>query len=423
MRSVRVQIALYGDLTYDSRVQKEARTLSEAGYQVSVACLGHNAAVTDLGPGIRVEVFPARSHALPGSPNPFLEAGGPRASGWAGRFGWLWDYVAGLRAWGRSLAETATTDADAWHLHDLTALAAVMPFLPPGLPVVYDSHELFVNSGTASRLPRPLSRLLQDYERRLVARTAGVVTVNDEIARVLERRYRPRRLVVVANCPPRWSPPVRRPDHIRHAAGIPTGAPIALYHGGLVAGRGIERLFDAFRDPRLSERHLVLLGYGEMRETYLEWSRRVPWRGHVHVLGPVPPGLLLEWIASADVGLMVNPGTTLNDCYSSPNKLFECLAAGTPVVASDLPILRRVLAGPDGPLGVLCDQANTEDVARAISMVLGQSEDERRAWRVRCEAAARGRWNWETEAARLLGLYEALSAHEAVAPSPGSHPG
>ena len=89
---------------------------------------------------------------------------------------------------------------------------------------------------------------------------------------------------------------------------------------------------------------------------------------------------------------MVNPGRTLNDIYSSPNKLFECLAAGVPVVAGDFPTLRRIIAGnPEGPLGALCSPLNVDDVAAAIESISRASPLEAARLRERCWKAARER--------------------------------
>ena len=83
--------------------------------------------------------------------------------------------------------------------------------------------------------------------------------------------------------------------------------------------------------------------------------------GRVHVLPAVPPDELCAWVASADVGVMAIQPSTLNHRLSTPNKLFECLAAGVPVVASDFPEMRRIVCDdPVGPLGVV---AAPDDVA------------------------------------------------------------
>ena len=203
-------MAAYGDITYDSRVRREATTLAAAGHAVTLFCLGDDASARDLPAGVTVRVVrPTTTSVLPRSANPFLGAVREPLGAVVDRLGWLSGYVRNLRAWGRLVVGEAAVDL--WHLHDLTALAGVLPALPRGVPVVYDAHELFLDAGTALQLPGPVRRLLRAYERRLVSRVSAVVTVNEALATVLRRRHRPSRIVVVHNCPDRWSPPPRRP--------------------------------------------------------------------------------------------------------------------------------------------------------------------------------------------------------------------
>jgi glycosyltransferase involved in cell wall biosynthesis len=403
-----VAMALFGDLTYDSRVRKEAGSLANAGYDVSIVCLAFVEGHASLPRNVRVLVRrPNGPAVIPGTSNPFTRSPSRGFTRTTARLRWLVAYVRGLRAWGRQ-AIAAVGPVDAWHAHDLTGVAAIAPSLPKGTPLVYDSHELFLEQGTAAALPGPARRLLRKYERRLVARATAVITVNDEIAAVLRRRYHPRRIEVVHNCPVLLPDRARRPL-IRDAAGIPGGSPIVLYHGGFLQDRGIEVLIAAMATPALRDAHLVLMGFGPMVDELRDVAGSDAWLGRLHLLDPVAPDSLLPWVASADVGVMVNPGRLLNDIYSAPNKLFECLAAGTPVVASDFPTFRRIIAGnPEGPLGAVCDPLDVDRVAAAIESIIGASPAEAASLRERCRKAALERWNWDREAAVLIDTYEGL---------------
>ena len=403
-------MALYSDLAYDSRVLREAGTLARAGYDVTIACLPDESQQPDLPEGTRMlAVRPTAASVLPGSDNPFFATGRGRLVSLARRIEWLQDYVRNLRSWGRQVV-AACGPVDIWHVHDLTGLAAIGPLLASDVPVVYDAHELFLETGTALRLPKPARRLLRAYERRLISRVSAVVTVNDGLAAVIRRRYRPARLEVVHNCPDRWSQPLGAPSRIRDAAGIRGGEPVILYHGALGAERGIEQLMDALLLPGLADSHLVLLGFGPKRDQYVDSAGEPRWRGRVHVLDPVPPSDLLSWIASATIGAMPIQASTLNHYLTTPNKLFECLAAGVPVVASDFPAMRRiVLEDPDGPLGTVCDPSRVEDLAAALRSLLELEPGAYESLRARCAAAAAARWNWETESGRLTALYAELA--------------
>ncbi|HEU4671544.1 MAG TPA: glycosyltransferase [Candidatus Limnocylindrales bacterium] len=414
-----VGMALYADLSFDSRVRREASSLASAGFRVVVHCLANDGPTSDLAPGVTLRVHrPSRTGVLPGTPSASAGRDRGRVASALEGIRWLVDYVRNLRAWGKA-AVAATPDADAWHAHDLTALASVAPHVPPGIPLVYDAHELFLESGAALRLPAPARRLLGAYERRLVGRAAAVVTVNDEIAATLAERDRPRRIVVVRNCPERWSPPVTRPTLLRDAAGIPAGAPIVLYHGGLSRDRGVEQLLDALLVPGLETVHVVLLGAGELRERMARAATDERRRGRVHLLDPVPPAELSAWIASADLGALPIQPTTLNHRLSTPNKLFECLAAGVPVVASDFPEIRAIVGEGETALGALCDPTRPEAIATAIRSLLDLGPDGLCELRARCLLAAHERWNWQAESRALTALYADLVGAPATRPGHG----
>jgi glycosyltransferase involved in cell wall biosynthesis len=376
---------------------------------VTIACLGGDKAEIGLPDGVTVVVVrPTATTVLPGTPNPFMATAVGRAVAIARRAGWLRGYVRNLQSWGRLVVDAAGP-VDVWHLHDMTGMVAVAPRLGRGASFVYDAHELFLETGTALRLPGLVRRLIRAYERRLVARASAVVTVNDALAGVLSRRYRPRRILAVHNCPGRWTPPTPRPQALREAARVTGGSPIVLYHGALSVNRGIEQLMEALLEPGLETAHVVLLGYGTMREHYLALAADTRWSERVHLLDPVSPAELLRWVASADVGAMPIQPTTLNHRLSTPNKLFECLAAGVPVVVSDFPSMRQIVEGdPAGPLGVVCDPSSVRAVAGALRSLLELEADATAALQARCLAAARGRWNWETQAAGLIALYRDL---------------
>ena len=92
--------------------------------------------------------------------------------------------------------------------------------------------------------------------------------------------------------------------------------------------------------------------------------------------------------------------------FSTPNKIFECLAAGTPVVARDFPTLRRIIVDyPGGPLAAVCDPSDVQAIAASIRSLMRLTPDEMAALRERCRLAVEERWNWGREAQALLAIY------------------
>ncbi len=329
----------------------------------------------------------------------------PSPAEWLVRWRWV------ITAWARAAA-AAAGPADVYHGHDLTGLVAAVAAADLHQPakVVYDSHEIYLESGANADQPAWLRRLMARLERRWIARSAALVTVNESLAAELGRRYAPVGTVVVHNCPPRSEAPAGGPDLIRAATGILADEPIALYHGAFSRHRGLEELAAAVAEPGLERVHAVFLGYGGLRTDLDALAAGPVAAGRVHVLAAVPPDELGAWVASADVGVMAIQPSTINHRMSTPNKLFECLAAGVPVVASDFPEMRRIVCDdPGGPLGVVAAPDDVPGLGRAILSIVAAPPAERAELRARCLRAAHDRWNWETESAGLVRLYAEIT--------------
>jgi glycosyltransferase involved in cell wall biosynthesis len=302
--------------------------------------------------------------------------------------------------------------ADVYHGHDLTGVGPAWWFARRHRArLVYDSHELYPESGRAAVAPRFTRQVLTALDRRFMHRADAVLTVNRSIAAEMARRYRIEPPVAVMNCPERWRPDDPEPptfDHFRETARLPIapGTPIIIYQGGFRPHRGIEQIVAALLEPELRDVAGVFLGYGPQRAWISAQAARPDLTGRLFVVDAVPPDVLLEWTASADVTLSPIQRSTLNHWVSSPNKVFESLAAGVPIVASDFPEMARIIA--DTGAGVVCDPADPRAIARATAGILGIDPAERAALRRRCRAAALDRYNWETEAGHLLATYAVL---------------
>ena len=412
-RGLHIGMVAYGDVSHDSRVQREALSLAEAGHRVTVFATAGDASVFDpSGGAVTLVVLPPPDGAVvPGTPSPFRVRGAAATGRMArllARGRWLVGYARTLRAWGRRVVGMGSA-IDAWHVHDFAALAAVGPWVAPGPALIYDVHDLFVETGTALRLPAPLRRLVRAYEARLARRAALVVAVNRPLGEIVAEAWHPSALVVVHNCPPRWPGLGGRPSPLRQRLGLAASEPLVLYHGLLSANRGLEDLLAAIVEPSLAGVHLALLGYGEWRERLREEARSPAYGGRVHVLDAVPPADLLGWVEGADVGALVMPHDSLNLFVSTPNKLFECLMAGVPVVVSDFPAVQDIVReGASGPLGRSCPPADPKALALALASILALSPDDAASLRQRCRLAALGQWNWEQEVGRLVDAYAQL---------------
>jgi glycogen(starch) synthase len=307
-------------------------------------------------------------------------------------------------AWAVALEDRAEP-ADLWHgmwAGSLPALARLRR--RHGGRTVYDSRDIYLNARAFDRMSRAWRSIYSGMERRWARDADAVLTVNEAYAGILEETLRVPRPTVVMNCPLRWQPPTPRPDLIRDRLGLSPRTSIALYQGNLLTERGIEQSMEAILD--VPEAVLVLLGYGGLRDRFAQDAAGPPYLGRVFVLGAVPPDELLAWTASADVLVMTIQPTTLNHRLTTPQKLFEAMAAGVPVLASDLPGMAEIVTATE--TGVLCDPTSPRAIAAALRSMLEAPSAEREAARARSLRAAHDLYNWETQVTTLLGLYGRL---------------
>jgi glycosyltransferase involved in cell wall biosynthesis len=274
-----------------------------------------------------------------------------------------------------------------------------------GVPVVYDARDIHLEARNLARMGRPARWLLGRMERGWAVGSTRVISVNDAYADVLASRWPVERPLVVMNCSYRYTPPSPRERRFHEALALPTDHKVVLYHGGLFPWRGIEQLVEAIRDVPAAT--LVLMGYGILEPTLRAWEADPSLGGKVRVMGAVPPAELHDWVAAADVVGMPIQGDTLNHRLTTPNKLFEAMAAGVPAVVSDLPGMSAIVK--DAGSGVLVDPTDVPAIAAAIRSLTMLPDGEWQAWRDRCLAAAHDRYNWETQADKLLDLYTELT--------------
>ena len=366
--------------THDTRVEKEARTLVAAGYRVTV--------VADAAPGL-----PERE-SRGGSDVVRVPRRGPRLPGL--RFA-LHEMRLARRL--RALRP------DVFHAHDSNALLPVaIAARSLRVPFVYDAHDLWLGRPRRER-SRAYFALNQAYyavlERLLVPRAAVTITVSPPIVDHLRARYGLERVALVPNYPE--APVDGRVVDVRTLPGsdrIDAGRPVVLYLGGLMAGRGLEQLVDAIALEPAAQ--LVLVGDGMLAGQLSERARRAGVGDRVHLLPPVAPDDVIAVAASADIGVSPIVPSCLNYRYSLPNKLFQYMAAGIPVVASDFPQVRDIVEG--ARCGVVTDTTRPGEMAWAIRRVL-DDPTEARAMGERGRDAVAERYNWATAAATLEEVY------------------
>ncbi|MFT4603438.1 MAG: glycosyltransferase involved in cell wall biosynthesis [Rhodothermales bacterium] len=363
-----------GDVHRNARALRQLGALSNAGLSVTVVCL----------PGTDLE------SALPAGvsfvPVVVTGSGGPR-------FFWALH-----KAFSQALSRIP---ARLYHASDLYVLPAIHAAAGT-TPYTYDARELYTH--VSATVGRPHVRWLWGLvERRHIRHAAQVWTVSNSIADHLERAYKVPRPRVQFNAP--VFKPVAPTSRLRSSLGLGKDTPVIIHVGQLRKDRGAEELIGAmalWRPSDPSDTRLVFLGYGPERAR-LEANVKVQGiQNRVHFVDAVPPAELLGAVAEADVGVTLLQPTCLNHRYALPNKLFDYLAAGLPVVASDLIETRKIIS--DYACGWTVDPSSKIAIRDTLSAAVSHRHEA-----LRCNATAAAEtldWNKTSPAfaARLTEL-------------------
>lgn len=292
----------------------------------------------------------------------------------------------------------SAVDADVHHAHDLNTLwVASRTARARRAKVVYDAHEMHACRTGVGAVRRRYAAWL---ERRLIRRVDAAITVSASIARHMAAIPGAPEVTVVRNVPDRVQ--VDAALDLRAELGIAAADRIILYQGTVQPHRGIEELIDAIQ---LVDRCvLVVIGHGDHRPTLEASVARRSLSERVHFFGPVDNRELIRWSASADVGTACIKAASLSYFYSLPNKLFEYMMAGLPVVASDFPEMADVVRSHD--VGRVCDPSQPASIAHALREVLDDSAEAARLRANALRAAERCNWGFEQDV--LLDVYRRL---------------
>lgn len=326
---------------------------------------------------------------------------------------WLWPLH--VRGWWRTLRRELPP-ADLYHAFGILTVPVALQLAGPARRagrrgiVVYDVIDAILDSNNYQNVPPPLLDRYRAKEAGWVRRVDAVVTVNEALAdhcqTIWPFRERP---TVLLNGQERWDPPAVRPDLIREAADLPKERSIVLFLGRLGRQRGLEGAAEAV--VRLRDAALVMLGFpvGKGWDGKLAEQAADPrFAGRFITLKPVHPDEVRRWAASADVSIIAVPANSLNQRLSTPNKFWESLAAGTPVVIGhDLEVMRSMVEADR--LGAVADPADPDDLARALREVIEQPADAYEAMRQRCLRVSRDRYAWEVVVEPYLALIDRLT--------------
>lgn len=299
--------------------------------------------------------------------------------------------------------ELLKIQTDIYHAHVERALPAC--YLAGRLrrkPFIVDMPELNLSDPRYARWSR-LSVLARRLIQHMVSYSAGFITASPLYPQEFAGLYGASDVTFIRNVPPYRS--VTKSDWLHRHLGLDPRVRIALYQGYLQADRGLHLLVQAA--PFLEKDIVVvMLGQG-VEETLALLRSLIASEGvtdRVKILPPVPYEELLDWTASADIGLSVLPSDhslSIRKCL--PNKFFEYLMAGLPVLSSELEAVAEAIETYG--VGRIAPSLAPRELAASINDMLADREGLARM-SANALAIARQEFYWEKESQKLLHLYE-----------------
>ncbi len=264
------------------------------------------------------------------------------------------------------------------------------------IPLVYDSHEYFTE--VPELVDRKgVQRIWKCIERWIFPKLKQVITVNESIANLYEDEYgiRP---VVVRNVSPRREIEQNMPD--KASLGFPVNKFLLILQGsGINIQRGAEEMVTAMQ--YIPDAILLIVGGGDVIKILRQIVNKLKLEEKVLFKPRQPYHDLFYLTYIADLGLTLDKDTNINYRYSLPNKLFDYIQAGTPILATPLPEVKSIIEEYD--IGDFIESHQPEKIAEKVNQIIAD-HDILAKWRKNLNFAAT-QVNWENEERQLKEVY------------------
>lgn len=287
---------------------------------------------------------------------------------------------------------------DIIHANDLKGLiiaALIKKRIHPEVQIVYDAHEYETEINGLKGVQK---KVYQYLEKRYIQEVHQMITVSDTIANEYVRLYGVEQPVVLLNVPRFSFDKDRKYDLFRERFNLRIDQRIFLYQGYLMPGRGIEVLLESFNQLQDDNDVIIFMGKGILKELIKSYSHT----GKIFYHEFVDPKKYLNFTASADVGISFIEDISLSDRYCLPNKLFEYMFCGLPIICSNLPEMKKLVEAHS--IGVVAKENSVAGFREAIEALnlLGLSYFKQNI------PYASSIYSWSNQEKKLIKLYSQL---------------
>ncbi|MFN3872326.1 MAG: glycosyltransferase [Ignavibacterium sp.] len=259
--------------------------------------------------------------------------------------------------------------------------------------VIYDCRELF---GFLAGLKN--KKLLQKFwstvERIFIKKADLILTTGEMDSEFIRNQYNVENDLVIRNLP--IYKKSNSPINYYSLLGIDKSKKVLLYQGVVLHGRGLKMIFEFLQTS--DDFVLVVIGGGEMLDYYKQLSEKMSLQNKVFFIGKIPQDKLIDYTAGAFVGLSLIENVSLSYYYALPNKLFEYIMAEIPVIATNLPQMKKII--DTYKIGFAIEENNLTRLKEILTK-LKEDETSYDEIRLNCKKASE-QLNWDNEVKKLF---------------------
>lgn len=339
IESNKILILLHSDIFYDARVIRQANAAAETGE----VCVCYVASRQKIPEALNSEI---KLHNIPYPVNMWQKI--KRHTCIHREYDFMAQYI-----------QSYHFKHDKIIANDLPTLRTAIQLKKQGLctSAIYDAHEIYTETirqffpgkSDMGGVKRIMASLLTNimvfcgchYEQKAVKQVDEMLTVNESLAKFFAQKYAILQPHVVRSIPGLPLSDVQ-PVDFRKMFSWPSNSVILVYQGAINPGRGLKQSIEALAKlPELFK--LVIIGDGPLKKSFEKLSAQLQLNGRIQFLGQVPNDALASYTRGADIGLCLIEPINLSKKLSLPNKIFEYIHAGIPVLGSDLPEIRQII--------------------------------------------------------------------------------
>lgn len=342
----KVTLIVLNNFLNDSRVLKEAMSLQNMGFVVQVVAL-HEEALQEFEKIQNISVHRIKLKSRDWSKKKIVQI--------LKYFEYMYRFVKSYKK------------SDFIHCNDLNTLpmgVVIKKFFNKNAKVIYDAHEYEINDiPNQSKISIKIKYILEKF---LIKYADSVITVSNSIADEYVKLYNIKKPYLVLNTPPLQE--IKKHDFFRKTFNIAKEEKIFLYQGGLSDGRGIEILLESFKKNKNT---IVFMGYGSLESLVKKYANKYK---NIFYHEAVSPDVLLNYTSSADFGILFYENNCLNHNFCSPNKMFEYIMAGLPIIVSNLHEMKNLVQ--TYKIGVVAKENSPKELSKATEEIQNLNEKE-----------------------------------------------